>query len=521
MTSKHTSWIYIQDSASKEALIKLNGANDLKIQLNVKNSDFVLVSGNEANHNSLLSLLENNSNFVIFYDGKHPKSKRNVFKSYMRKTPSPSPSSATGETKVVAAAVSKGVVTAKGATAKSAASALPAAAAPTTMVNRTAKWYANYYNFPPVAPPTAPGTAATVAPTPVYIAVISLGGSYAASDLKYYSMNICGNSAAPNVLNVPVNQSLPVFTGSDEDMENTLDLEIITAVCPTATVFFVSAPNTTLGFLEAFSTAINGITVGRKVYQPTVVSCSWGAPESEFTPTEMQTYNALFASGANKGVSILVASGDNASSDGASASALKPSVDFPSSSPWVLSVGGTSVPLSATSGAPGTPGVETSWSYNPTHRWGGGGGCSGLFPMASWQNGIVSLPINTKPNVSYLAGKRALPDVALSADPLNGYTIFMSGKTYLNSIGGTSCAAPLMAGFLGLTNLRYPISVGASLYAVYRGSKKSTCFKDITTGGTDDLVGGSVGIWNAGVGFDMCTGMGSINGKSLVEAIVL
>lgn len=57
---------------------------------------------------------------------------------------------------------------------------------------------------------------------------------------------------------------MPKYTGSGEDFENTLDLEIVGGVCPNSTLLFISAPNTNNGFYQAFSSAIYGVTIGDK-----------------------------------------------------------------------------------------------------------------------------------------------------------------------------------------------------------------------------------------------------------------
>lgn len=119
-----------------------------------------------------------------------------------------------------------------------------------------------------------------------------------------------------------------------------------------------------------------------------------------------------------------------------------------------------------------------------------------------------------------MKGKRITPDIALSADPSNGYTIYMGGKSYVNSIGGTSCSAPLFAGYLGLINLKYPISCCSSLYDVYGNlSKRNLCYKDIIQR-TNDNVPTFANTWNAAKGFDLCSGMGSINGVTLYNALI-
>lgn len=482
-----TSTIYCNNLGSRDILVTLN-SSELKIQRQANNENCVTVNANLAVHDAFLSILKKNDDFVIFHDSKHIQSKQKHFKSYLKKAPE------------IKSEIKPEIKT-------------------SVQISRTAKWFSSYYNFPVT---TSPAASAKVPATPIYMAVISLGGGYLMSDIKTYCTTMCGQTASqvPSIVNIPIGQaSVPTFSNSDEDFENTLDLEILSGATtwPAGTIiFFLSAPNTTNGFLNAFSTAINGIKIGSKVYQPTTISNSWGQFESSFTVSEMQAYNSVFARGAAKNVTVLVASGDDGSNDGDSKNT--PTVDFPASSPWVVAVGGTSVSLSN----------ETAWSWNPINKWGGGGGVSNIFTMPAWQNGLVNLPVGTSPSVTHLVGKRALPDVALNADPLTGYTIFMGGTSYVNQIGGTSCAAPLMASLFGIMNLKFPISAASSLYHVYSKSLQRTlAFKDITSGSNDNLIvtnakkasTKSQGVWNAATGFDMCTGLGSVNGVNLFNAL--
>ncbi len=372
--------------------------------------------------------------------------------------------------------------------------------------SRTATWMAQHYNFPaPINSGVKP-----------IIAIISLGGGYKIADLQYYWQTICGMTTYPTVYNVAVGQtSVPTMSnppnGADE--ENTLDLEITGAISQYSTLLFISAPNSLTGFYNAIATAINGVLINNVKYIPTIVSCSWGMSELNWGTSNLNTFNSLFALGASKGITFLVASGDNGSTDGISPRIN--SVDFPGSSPYVISCGGTSL---------NTSGVETAWSYNKTYKWGGGGGISSIFNALSFQQPYLALPSSTlpprsKPIPSGYKVKRAVPDISLNADPLSGWTIYVNGTIYTNAFGGTSCVAPLMAGFIALLKLNFtPLSCGNVLYNLYSTASRTSCFKDITTGSNDNIVG-STGIWNSGVGFDYVTGMGSINGTNLANAI--
>ncbi len=348
---------------------------------------------------------------------------------------------------------------------------------------RTAGALAKYYNFP-----TQNGTAPT-------IAIISLGGTYLTNDLNYYWRTIEGLTTLPTVTYVNVdgttnrpNQTIVSGDGSDE---NTLDIEIAGATCPGAKIVVYFGQNTFQGFYNAINAAINDNT-----NKPSIISISWGASELYYTTSQLNAYNSLFQTANTKGISITVASGDNACDDGVGDN--KPHCDFPSTSPYVIACGGTNI---------GT--TETTWSWNKTYKWGTGGGISATFAEPNFQKNIITYP--TASIVQTLKGKRAIPDIAMNADPSSGWTIYFNGHLYVNSFGGTSCVAPAMAGLLGLMNLSYPTNFCTSLYAIYPTNK--SCFRDITVGTNDSIK--ATGVYNAGTGYDFCTGLGSLDGTQL------
>lgn len=425
------------------------------------------ISGEAKQLENFVNLYENNPNVTIFYDHSHPKSGKDLRKPHLRKS------------------LKHHIDT------KSTESLIPK----TTNYGNTANFFKTYYNYP-----TQNGTA------PV-IAVISLGGNYKPTDLVYYWHTILGIAKWATVLNVSVDNAHYAFTGSDSDIENTLDTEIIGAMCPGATILFYSAPNTNLGFYDAINAAISGSTINGTLYKPSIISISWGAPESEYSTSMMNSYDQLFSLGNSRNITTCIAAGDNGSTDGLSGNT--PHLDFPSSSPHAVACGGTSI-----ASAP-----ETTWSWNASEQWGTGGGISANFAEPVYQVGIVTYPTGTTPSISNLIGKRASPDIALNADPESGWTIYFNGQALINGIGGTSCVAPAMSGLLGLINLNYPSGFNTYLYNVYRNNtQKALCFKDITTG-TNDSIRNSTHVYSAGVGYDCCTGLGSLNGVNLYNAL--
>jgi subtilase family serine protease len=354
---------------------------------------------------------------------------------------------------------------------------------------RTATSLGTYYNFPPQQGTTKP-----------VIAIISLGGTYLTADLNYYWRTVCGLTVVPTVSYVAVdgvpnrpNQKIVSGDGSDE---NTLDIEIAGALCPTANIIVYFGVNSFQGFYNVISAAINDT-----VNKPNIISISWGAPEVYFSTAQLNAYNALFASAIAKKITITAASGDNGSDDGVGDG--KVHCDFPCSSPNVVACGGTSLKTA----------TESVWSWTKLSQCGTGGGLSSLFLQPAYQTGVVTYPTAT---VTALKGKRGVPDLALNGDPASGWTIYFNGKLNVSAFGGTSCVAPAMAGLLGLMNLVYPVSFNDS---VYKLASNRTCFKDIISGtnsSTKDMKS-----YVATTGYDFCSGLGSLNGVNLLAQLAL
>ena len=120
-----------------------------------------------------------------------------------------------------------------------------------------------------------------------------------------------------------------------------LDVEVVGAIAPGARIAVYFAPNTDAGFLDAITTAIHDAT-----NKPSVISISWGGPESSWTAQAMTAMDNAFQAAATLGITVCCASGDNGSSDGATDGGDH--VDFPASSSFALGCGGTSLHATST-----------------------------------------------------------------------------------------------------------------------------------------------------------------------------
>jgi hypothetical protein len=215
------------------------------------------------------------------------------------------------------------------------------------------------------------------------------------------------------------------------------------------------------------------------------LSSSWG-----WSPTDA-TLDQIYKQFIAQGQSMFQASGDG----GAYTGAVMPPADDPN----ITSVGGTSL---TTAGAGGAWQSETTWS-------GSGGGVSTVWPIPSWQQAV-----NMKA-VGGSATMRNLPDVSMIAD-IQMYLVCNNGQTV--SVGGTSAATPLWAGFTALANQQAAANakprvgfVNPALYALGATSGYASDLHDIVTGNN--------GGFSALTGYDLATGWGTPAGQPLINAL--
>ncbi len=320
------------------------------------------------------------------------------------------------------------------------------------------------------------------------IALIELGGGYSSGDLDTYFQGL-GLAGAPavSVVSVDGGTNQP---GGDADGEVMLDLEVAGAIAPGARLVLYFAPNTDQGFHDAIAQAVHD-----SANQPGILSISWGGPEDSWTAQARDAMNAALQDAASLGVTVTVACGDNGADDGVGDRKLH--VDFPASSPWVLSCGGTR--LQAGGGAITS---ERVWNDLPGNAGATGGGVSKYFALPDYQKQAGVPP---QPEMQF-AG-RGVPDVAGDADPATGYQVRVDGQDSV--IGGTSAVAPLWAALVARLNQMRGKPLGFANPLLY--PLGATAFRDIVIGNN--------GHYDAGPGWDACTGLGSPNGAALAQAL--
>lgn len=318
------------------------------------------------------------------------------------------------------------------------------------------------------------------------IAIIELGGGYQVSDLDTYFSGLGLTPPTVTAVSVDGGSNQP---GGSADAEVDLDIEMAGALAPAAALVVYFTANTDQGFYDAIAQAAQSTTA-----PATVMSISWGGPESSWSTASRNAMETALEDAATVGVTVTVAAGDDGSSDGESGST--PHVDYPAASPSVLACGGTKLTASGTAIT-----SEVVWTETAAGEGATGGGISTVFALPTWQ---ANAHVPKAPNG--FAG-RGEPDVAGNADPLTGYTILVDGQNEV--VGGTSAVAPLWAALVARLNQGLGTSLGLANGALYGSNGRG--FHDITQGNN--------GAYQAGPGWDACSGWGSPDGTALLAAL--
>ncbi|WP_179404715.1 S53 family peptidase [Burkholderia guangdongensis] len=275
-------------------------------------------------------------------------------------------------------------------------------------------------------------------------------------------------------------------------IESSLDVQWAHAIAPDARIVLVEAASSSLADLLtaiAYASASPPNGVGAKI-----VSISWGSVEF-LGETGL---DGLFSS--PSGVSYVAASGDAGSG-----------VDYPAASPYVLSVGGTTLATDANGHYAG----ETAWA-------GSGGGQSVYESEPAYQTSY-GIPFDA-------IGARGVPDVAYDADPATGFAVLDSygylGERGWFVVGGTSAGAPQWSGLLAIANgvritrgkmtLNAVGAAQAVLYGLASSPAYAANFYDVTAGSN----GACGALCNAAVGYDYVTGLGRPIVSHLIQALI-
>jgi hypothetical protein len=372
------------------------------------------------------------------------------------------------------------------------------------------------------------------------------------------------NSFGGGFVNVIVNGPDPGNAGGGEEAEATLDTTWSIAIAPNAVVNFVVSGSTNntdgVDLSELYIVENN---------QMDIMTESFGRCEYFTTDAQLQEIRSLAEQAAAQGITYFVSSGDNGAEgcdDPSNPPAQYPvSVSATAATAFNVAVGGTMFNENGTPSkywASTAPPAETALSYIPENVWnqssasnglwaGSGGASAGNVgnnqissagttpgvPKPSWQSGAgLNIPQD---------GVRDVPDISLTSAGHDPYLLCLEGSCvpdgqgfiHVYFISGTSAAAPSMAGIMALVDqsaggrqgqanyVLYSLASSQAVQGIYpsqcngsdtSGLPASTCiFNDVTVG--NNVVPGEVGLdYRACSGYDLATGLGSVNVANLI-----
>jgi subtilase family serine protease len=409
----------------------------------------------------------------------------------------------------------------------------------------------NSYNVPPLYAEGFKGKGKTIA------VIDSFGSATIANDLNNFSTqfglpHLCGEAGVTCTAGMPTFTILqvqgspppnppPPNNGTGQENHNlwavevSLDVEWAHAIAPEANIILVTVPTAEILGVQGFSQMMNAVQYVVDHHLADVISMSLGAGEGTFSGTTslLNLRHALIDAQTNH-VTVLASSGD-----GGSSNVLKvptktptlipyPSVGWPASDPLVTAVGGTYLctdPITGTSVdstdppsvCQANPGVrEVGWIDS-------GGGYSILFPRPAFQNTLPAGSIFVGSSVGAPgpnSNMRGVPDIAFQASSRTGTLVYDSGEGGWFIVGGTSCSAPQWAGLIAIADQIKGSDLGyinPALYALAAGPNYATYFFDVTTG--NNQANPSIPGYNASMGWDAVTGLGTPNAATLLPAL--
>jgi kumamolisin len=333
------------------------------------------------------------------------------------------------------------------------------------------------------------------------IGILEFGGRYIAKDLQTFAQ-FAGLTSTPSVVVRNVHTLAPQEQNDPDAIgETMLDIEVVAGVCPKAAITVFFSEWSEQGWVDALAAALHDPS------RPSVISISYGLAEGDdiWTDQAISVVNDSLQEAAVLGIPVCVSAGDDGSQDQVADG--RAHVDFPASSPYVLSIGGTALVRST--------GKEVVWFDGDGLRQdkGGstGGGVSSVFPRPAWQK--FDIP---SVNPSALAG-RIVPDVAANAAGSTGY--FMVAQDTREVSGGTSASTPLWAALIARLQ-EGGKTVGYFTPTLYAPGPKTggqplgaVACRDVTEGNNSTSAAGG---YSAGPGFDAVTGWGSPKGADLM-----
>jgi pseudomonalisin len=322
---------------------------------------------------------------------------------------------------------------------------------------------------------------------------------------------------------ITLNGPDPGVFDSGEETEALLDVEWSGGVAKNATVNLVVSSSTA---------STDGVDLSAQYIvdhnAAPVMSTSFGSCEQDMGSAENNFYANLWQQAAAQGITAFISSGDNgvAGCDSPSGnSGTKRAVNGLASTPYNVAVGGTEFNdgsggsywnstnasgsnASAKGYIPELPWNESGNASGGSGLWAGSGGASTIYSRPAWQ---------VAPGIS-ADGMRDIPDVSLSAAQHDGYIVIQGGSWGV--VGGTSASSPSFAGLMALVVQKTGQRQGNAnarfyqLAAAQYGGSGPAVFHDVTSG---DIGVPGVNGYTAGPGYDMATGLGSVDADAMVS----
>ena len=387
-----------------------------------------------------------------------------------------------------------------------------------------------------------------------------------ATDITNFQTALGLPAKAPTQVLVPLTGVSAISAG--DEAESDLDLEYSSTIARGATVYFVYTGNSTASNNDGVFTSMQ-YAIDNRIAP--IISISYGDCETDLGTTNYSQLNALLQQGASQGQSIVSSAGDNGSTSCYGDTDLTLvqqealSADFPSTSQYVTSMGGTEFSAANVAAgnttywiaSTGTDVVSSAKSYIPEVVWNddavdaqngsttlssGGGGVSVFTARPPWQTGVPGITAGSF---------RMVPDISLAASPDNPGFLFCSSDTTawntgqsgscvngfrdandtdVTLAGGTSFDAPIFSGILALINQSRNSTgqgvVNPTLYTLASNpTTYASAFHDTTSGSNACEVASATFCSTAGeseyaatVGYDEASGLGSIDAFNLLSA---
>jgi len=382
------------------------------------------------------------------------------------------------------------------------------------------------YQLPPLYAKGVTGTGVTI------MIVDSFGSPTIRTDLAAFDRQF-GYPAPPDFTIIAPVGKIPPFDPGNSDMsgwagETTLDVEYAHALAPGANILLVETPVSETEGVTGFPQIVRAEEYAIAHYKVGVISQSFSATEETFASyAQLDPLRGAYKAADDAHVTVLAASGDAGATDYRSNQVnyyTSRVTSWPDSDPLVTGVGGTQLRQQ------GAGYTSVAWNDTYDRAWtlygegstapdpaASGGGTSEFFARPAYQDGVAAVT----------GGRRGVPDIAMSAacdGSVSIYSSYQPGQAGWSLTCGTSEATPEFAAIVALADQVAGHPLGQINPAIYRlESEHAPGIVDVTSGNNSvsfdqgaNAKPVSVAGYPAGRGYDLVTGVGTVNAKDFV-----